>query len=59
MENERRDHKSAEGPDSEIRHDERRSWEQPKLAFVEPKLAKHGKLEKVTRMPDSFFGQFS
>jgi hypothetical protein len=23
-------------------------WQEPKLAFVEPKLTKHGQLEKVT-----------
>jgi hypothetical protein len=23
-------------------------WQKPKLAFVEPKLTKHGELEKVT-----------
>jgi hypothetical protein len=37
----------------------RKPWESPRLAFVKPKLAKHGKLDKVTRMPNGFFGQFS
>jgi hypothetical protein len=36
-------------------------WEEPKLAFVEPKLTKHGSLEKVTRgkRRNGFFGEFS
>ena len=39
---------------------EKKSWEDPKLAFVEPKLTKHGDLEKVTGRPkDGFFGPFS
>lgn len=39
---------------------EKKSWEEPKLTFVEPKLTRHGKLEKVTGEPkDGFFGQFS
>jgi hypothetical protein len=29
-------------------------WQEPKLAFVEPKLTKHGKLEKVTGFLGSF-----
>ncbi len=27
---------------------DRKPWEEPKLAFVEPKLTRHGDLEKVT-----------
>jgi hypothetical protein len=40
---------------------DRRSWEEPKLAFIEPKLTKHGDLEKVTgkRKRNGFFGEFS
>ena len=38
---------------------DKKSWEEPKLAFVEPKLIKHGSLEKVTRDPNGFFGCFS
>lgn len=30
-------------------------WQEPKLAFVEPKLTKHGSLKEVT----GFFSQFS
>ena len=35
---------------------DKKPWEEPKLAFVEPKLTKHGNLEKVTH---GFFGTFS
>ena len=38
---------------------DRKPWEEPKLAFVEPKLTKHGDLEKVTGKRNSFFGEFS
>jgi hypothetical protein len=38
---------------------EKKPWEEPKLAFVEPKLTKHGNLEKVTGQRDGFFGEFS
>ena len=31
-------------------------WETPRLAFVEPRLTKHGELTKVT---GAFFGAFS
>jgi hypothetical protein len=31
-------------------------WEEPKLAFIEPKLMKHGALEEVTA---GFFGGFT
>ena len=31
-------------------------WEEPKLAFVKPKLTRHGELVKVT---GQFFGGFS
>jgi len=37
----------------------RRPWEEPKLAFVEPKLTKHGDLDKITHGRNGFFGQFS
>lgn len=30
-------------------------WQEPKLAFVEPKLTKHGQLEEIT----GFFGTFT
>jgi hypothetical protein len=32
-------------------------WQDPKLAFVKPKLTKHGSLKEVTG--DGFFGGFS
>jgi len=38
---------------------EKKLWEEPRLDFVEPKLTKHGSLEKLTRMPNGFFGGFS
>jgi hypothetical protein len=31
-------------------------WQDPKLAFIEPKLTAHGKLEEVTA---GFFGGFT
>jgi hypothetical protein len=34
----------------------KKTWREPKLAFVKPKLTKHGKLEEVT---GQFFGAFS
>jgi len=34
----------------------KKEWQEPKLAFVKPKLTKHGKLEEVT---GQFFGAFS
>ena len=39
----------------------KKSWEEPKLAFVEPELTRHGDLEKVTRGrgKNGFFGAFS
>ena len=35
---------------------EKKPWQEPKLAFIEPKLTKHGKLKEVT---GGFFGGFS
>jgi hypothetical protein len=35
----------------------KKPWQEPKLAFVEPKLTKHGKLEEVTGQ--TFFRGFS
>jgi hypothetical protein len=35
----------------------KKPWQEPKLAFVEPKLTKHGSLEEITG--DSFFGGFT
>jgi hypothetical protein len=35
---------------------EKQPWEEPKLAFIEPTLTKHGQLEEVTA---GFFGGFS
>jgi hypothetical protein len=37
---------------------DKQPWQEPKLAFVEPKLTKHGKLEEVTG-EDGFFGGFT
>ena len=36
---------------------DKKPWQEPKLAFVEPKLTKHGSLEEVTGQ--SFFGGFT
>ena len=36
---------------------DKQPWQDPKLAFVEPKLTKHGSLKEVTG--DGFFGGFS
>jgi hypothetical protein len=33
----------------------KKTWEEPKLTFVEPKLTKHGSLQEIT----GFFGAFS
>jgi hypothetical protein len=35
----------------------KKSWQEPKLAFVEPKLTKHGTLKEVTGQ--GFFGGFT
>ena len=35
----------------------KKPWEEPKLAFVEPKLTKHGSLEEITGQ--GFFGGFT
>jgi hypothetical protein len=37
---------------------DKKPWQEPKLAFVEPKLTKHGALEEVTGQ-DGFFGGFT
>ena len=34
----------------------KKPWDQPKLTFVEPRLSKHGELERVT---GQFLGAFS
>ena len=34
----------------------KQQWQEPKLAFVKPKLTKHGELKEVTA---GFFGGFS
>ena len=36
---------------------ERQPWQEPKLAFVEPKLTPHGDLKQVTGQ--GFFGGFT
>ncbi len=36
----------------------KKPWEEPKLAFVEPKLTKHGDIKGLTG-EDGFFGTFS
>ncbi len=36
--------------------DLKKSWKEPKLAFIEPKLTPHGELEQVT---GAFFGTFT
>lgn len=37
---------------------DKKSWQEPKLAFVMPKLTKHGDLEKVTSGFFCTFGPF-
>jgi hypothetical protein len=37
----------------------KKPWQEPKLAFIEPKLTKHGSLEKVTGQTNGFFQEFS
>ena len=37
---------------------DKKPWQEPKLAFVKPKLTKHGDLKEVTGI-DGFFGPFS
>jgi len=44
----------AEGAPAVSPASARQPWQEPKLAFVEPKLTKHGKLEKVTGFLGSF-----
>lgn len=36
----------------------KKHWQEPRLAFVEPKLTKHGDLKGLTQ-GDPFFGPFS
>ena len=36
---------------------DKKTWQEPKLAFVEPKLTKHGGLEELTGQ--GFFGGFT
>ena len=36
---------------------DKKPWQEPKLAFVEPKLTKHGSLEEITGQ--GFFGGFT
>ena len=48
--------RTGDSPDSSA---SKKTWEEPKLAFVEPKLTRHGNLEKLTRGSNGFFGQFS
>jgi hypothetical protein len=39
---------------------DKKPWEPPKLAFVEPKLTRHGNLQEVTGQDgDGFFGGFT
>ena len=47
----------ADGQESIAPSSSKQPWQEPKLAFVEPKLTKHGSLEEVTG--DGFFGGFS
>jgi hypothetical protein len=37
----------------------KKKWQEPKLAFVEPKLTKHGNLNQLTAQFNGFFGSFS
>ena len=39
---------------------DKQQWQEPKLAFVKPKLSKHGELKEVTaQIEPPFFGQFT
>ena len=40
---------------SQSAQESKKPWEEPKLAFVEPKLTKHGDVKNIT----GFFGPFS
>ena len=37
---------------------EKKSFEEPKLIFIEPKLTKHGDATKITANNNGFFGSF-
>jgi hypothetical protein len=38
---------------------DKQPWQEPKLAFVEPKVTKHGALQRVTGSERPFFGGFT
>ena len=46
-----------DGQESTPQSSGKEPWQEPKLAFVKPKLTKHGSLEEVTG--DGFLGGFS
>jgi hypothetical protein len=49
-----------EGTGTPLSPPDKKPWEEPKVAFIEPKLTKHGDLEKITRgRKNGFFGPFS
>ena len=37
---------------------EKKSFEEPKLKFIQPKLIKHGDATKITAQNNGFFGSF-
>jgi hypothetical protein len=49
-------HDATEQPPAVSSPPGKQPWQEPKLAFVEPKLTHHGKLEEVTA---AFFQQFT
>lgn len=49
---------AADAPKStDVPSPSKKPWQEPKLAFVEPKLTQHGSLEEVTG--EGFFGAFT
>ena len=48
---------SARKPSSEDSFEAKKAWQEPKLAYVEPKLVKLGELKEMTGQ--SFFGSFT
>ena len=56
---EERNEPSKEQPETMAPQDAKKVWDEPRIAFVEPRLTRHGSLEKVTNGRNGFFGQFS
>ncbi len=56
--------KNIRRPQDEDKHcssptNAKKKWQEPKLAFVEPKLTKHGNLTELTAQFQGFFATFS